>query len=59
MSVPPLTQLQAFADFEAKERPDPDGRKHVAQWAVEEIERLMKEVQDLKAQLDRCEGNPF
>ena len=60
MVIPPLTQLQAFADFETKERPDPKGRKHVAQWAVEEIERLMKEVEDLKAQVAHCkQQTPF
>jgi hypothetical protein len=38
--IGPLVQLQAFADFEVLYRPDPNGRKHITQWAVEEIERL-------------------
>ena len=60
MAIPPLTQLEAFADFEAKHRPDPNGRKHVAQWAVEEIERLMREVERLKAELEHCrQQTPF
>jgi hypothetical protein len=41
--IGPLTQLQAYADWEDENRPDPEGRKHIARWAVEEIERLMAE----------------
>ena len=49
----PLTQLQAFADFESKHRPGKSGQTHIAQWAVEEIERLMAENASLSAELEK------
>ena len=58
MQIPPLTQLQAYADFEAKNRPDPLRRQHITQWAVEEIERLMEEVAELKQKLAQA-SSPF
>ena len=51
--LPPLTQLQAFADWEKEHNPDPSDRKHVAQWAVEQIESLLAENARLRAALSR------
>lgn len=48
----PLVQLQAFADWEAKHNPPPEGEKHIAQWAVEEIERLMEQNAILQEKLE-------
>lgn len=35
-----MEQLAAFADFEERYNPHPDGHKHIATWAMEEIRRL-------------------
>ena len=36
----PLEQLLAFCDWEREHRPHPDGKRHIADWAAAEIERL-------------------
>jgi hypothetical protein len=35
-----LSQLRSFAEWERTHNPHPEGRQHVAEWAVREIERL-------------------
>lgn len=52
----PLEQLQAFADWEVKHHPGPRGARHIAQWAVQEIERLMAENAALRGGAMRVDG---
>ena len=35
-----LNQLRSFAEWERTHNPHPEGRQHVAEWALREIERL-------------------
>jgi len=39
-TLTPMEQLLAFCDWEREHYPPPDGHKHIAEWAAEEIERL-------------------
>lgn len=48
-----LEQLRKFAEWERTHNPDPSGRKHVAEWAADEIKRL-REALDA-ANLERAE----
>ncbi|TVO75107.1 hypothetical protein [Sedimenticola selenatireducens] len=49
--VGPLVQLIAYADHEVKYTSDGSGKKHIAHWAAEEIERLQQENDSLKKAL--------
>ena len=44
----PLVQLIAYADYEVKYNGDGSGKRHIAHWAAEEIERLQRENDALK-----------
>lgn len=55
-TLPPMTQLVAFCDWERKHNPPPPGGQHIAEWAVEEIERLQRVKYDYEDQNNALRG---
>lgn len=48
-TLTPMEQLLAFCDWQRKHEPPPAGQKHIAEWAAEEIERLLAKNETLRA----------
>ena len=48
-NLTPMEHLFAFCDWERKHNPPPDGGKHIAEWAAEQIERLRAENETLRS----------